>query len=144
MVNTINLSSYPGSPPLSENAERKILGRSPLYDKQLVLALLGQGKSVIRPWTKKCISDLQKCHFDHSDIVDLLKCVLATGVFKGSEWCVAKPGGAWAACDSYQVFRSEWVEHAHKNMQVEYYVKFAIGKKDNLILMVSCHPPENR
>jgi hypothetical protein len=144
MVNTINLSSYPGSPPLSENADRKISGGSPLYGKQLVNTLLNQGESVIRPWTRKCISDLKKYSFDNSDVVDLLQCVLATGVFKGAEWCVAKPGGAWAACDSYQVLRGEWVEYAHKNMQVEYYVKFAVGKQGHLSLMVSCHLSENR
>ena len=74
-----------------------------------------------------------------ADVLELLKCALTTGIFKGSEWCVAKPGGSWAACDSYQVIRSEWVENAHKNMQFEYYVKFAIGKSGDLILIVSCH-----
>lgn len=138
MVNNINLSSYVGSLPASENAGRKIMG-GPLYERNQVLSVLSQGVSVISPWTRKCISDLKKYSMDHADVLELLKCALTTGIFKGSEWCVAKPGGSWAACDSYQVIRSEWVENAHKNMQFEYYVKFAIGKSGNLILTVSCH-----
>lgn len=143
MVNNINISSYSSSLPPSESADRKIIG-GPLYELSQVLSVLSQGESVIKPWTRKCISDLKKYNLDHSDVLDLLKCALTTGIFKGSEWCVAKPGGAWAACDSYQVFRSEWVEYAHKNMQFEYYVKFAIGKSGNLILTVSCHLSEDR
>ncbi len=138
MVNNINLSNYVGSLPASENAGRKIMG-GPLYERNQVLSVLSQGVSVISPWTRKCISDLKKYSMDHADVLELLKCALTTGIFKGSEWCIAKPGGAWAACDSYQVIRSEWVENAHKNMQFEYYVKFAIGKSGNLILTVSCH-----
>jgi len=143
MVNNINLSNYVGSLPASENASRKIMG-GPLYERNQVLSVLSLGVSVISPWTRKCISDLKKYNLDHSDVLELLKCALTTGIFKGSEWCVAKPGGAWAACDSYQVIRSEWVENAHKNMQFEYYVKFAIGKSGNLILTVSCHLSEDR
>ena len=143
MVNNINLSNYVGSLPASENAGRKIMG-GPLYERNQVLSVLSLGVSVITPWTRKCISDLKKYNLDHSDVLELLKCALTTGVFKGSEWCVAKSGGAWAACDSYQVIRSEWVENAHKNMQFEYYVKFALGKSGNLILTVSCHLSEDR
>jgi len=143
MVNNTNLSRYSGSLPPLENADRKIIG-GPLYECNTVLSLLAQGESVIKPWTRKCISDLKKYNLDHSDVLELLNCALTTGIFKGSEWCIAKPGGAWAACDSYQVFRHEWVEYAHKNMQFEYYVKFAIGKSGNLILTVSCHLSEDR
>ena len=91
MVNNINLSSYVGSLPASENAGRKIMG-GPLYERNQVLSVLSQGVSVISPWTRKCISDLKKYSMDHADVLELLKCALTTGIFKGSEWCVAKPG----------------------------------------------------
>jgi hypothetical protein len=144
MVNTINLSCYSGSLPPTVNKGRTKISGGPLYDCKTVLSILEQGESVIRPWTKKCVSDLQKYSMDHSDILELLQHALRIGNFKGSEWCVAKENGPFAACDSYQVFRDEWVPYAQKFMQIEYYVKFAIGRTGNIILVASCHGSENR
>ena len=39
---------------------------------------------------------------------------------------------------------SEWIEAAYKSFEVEYYVKFAVGKSGHVLLIVSCHLPENR
>jgi len=33
----------------------------------------------------------------------------------------------------------EWVATASKEMGVEYFVKFAVGKTGQLLLLVSCH-----
>ncbi len=55
-----------------------------------------------------------------------------------SEWCT-NGFGVWAACDAYEVQRREWVKTANKEMNMVYFVKFAIGKTGALVLVVSCH-----
>jgi len=37
------------------------------------------------------------------------------------------------------VRRREWVSAVKKEMNMEYFVKFAIGKTGALVLVVSCH-----
>jgi hypothetical protein len=43
------------------------------------------------------------------------------------------------AADAYSLRRSEWVAAARKDMLIEYFVKFAIGRSGSLVLIVSCH-----
>lgn len=144
MVNTRIVSRFAGgSPPSADMASRKIAG-GPLYEQAAVHEVLEQGESVIVLWTQKCISDLKKYELDHEGVMRLIRLALTRGRFKGSEWCVSKPGGVWAACDSYQVVDKQWVPAAHKDMDFEYYLKFAIGKTGQVILTVSCHLPEER
>lgn len=139
MVNNINLSLYSGFLPLNLNTNNRKIPGGPLYGKTSVLSLLSGGEDIIKPWTRDCVKDLQQLSFDNNDVIDLLKHALDMGKFKGSAWCQSKPGGAWAACDSYQVFRDEHNKYMDKELQVEYYIKFAIGKNNNLILTISCH-----
>lgn len=44
-----------------------------------------------------------------------------------------------AACDAYSIRRMEVIPATGKTMPVGYFLKFAIGKTGNLVLMVSCH-----
>lgn len=143
MVNNINVSSYNGSPPLTENDNREISG-GPIYERDNVLTLLENGPDSLRSWTQKSIRDLAKYELSLEDVLGLIQFALQRGTFLGSEWCVQKPSGPWAACDAYRFFRSEWIQHAQKNMDIEYYVKFAISKTGVLILIASCHPSEAR
>jgi len=144
MVNARVVSLFAGgTPPPGAGASRKIAG-GPLYERAAVLTVLAQGESAIVPWTRKCISDLKNYELDHQDVMRLIGLALDRGRFKGSEWCINKPGGVWAACDSYQVVEKRWVPAAHKDMDFEYYLKFAIGRTGQVILTVSCHPPEER
>jgi hypothetical protein len=144
MVNTRkNLSAYAGTPPSDDQADRRIPD-GPLYTREEVLAILATGEAAIKLWTQKCMRDVQKYDMEPADVVDLVKIALNGGKFKGSQWCTNKPGGAWAACDSYQLFFRQWIETANKHMDVEYYVKFAIGRSGNMMLIISCHPPEER
>jgi hypothetical protein len=55
-----------------------------------------------------------------------------------SEWCT-NGFGVWAGCDAYEVQRRDWVKTANKEMNMVYFVKFAIGKTGALVLIVSCH-----
>lgn len=137
-----NISRYDGSVPTLENPERKISG-VPLYDKNQVLTLLNEnGSDGFKAWTRDCIADLTKWQLDHDDVLNLIRLCLHTGKFLGSEWCQQKPNGCWAACDAYRVFKTEWVKNADKDMTFEYYLKFAISKSGQLLLLVSCHLSE--
>jgi len=143
MVNTMNVSKYSGVPPedgVDKNA-RKIEG-GPLYSQEELAPLL-EAVSIV-PWTNKCKADLQKESLDVDDVARFIKICLTSGRFKGSEWCKQKPTGPWAACDAYQIFEVRWVDAACKEMEFEYYVKFAIAKTGRLIMTVSCHGPEER
>lgn len=140
--NQLNVSAYVGVLPL-EGSTRDISG-GPLYDPARVLAVLQQGESSTRAWTRKCIHDLQKYTLDGQDVVVLLKEALRNGRYRNSEWCQQRPIGPWAACDAYTLTRMEWIPYAYKELPVEYYIKFAIAKTGTVILLVSCHLPEDR
>lgn len=100
------------------------------------------GVQCINAWTKKCSADIQKLALDAGDLYGLLREAFSKGHFLGSEWCQQRPGGPWAACDAYKLFRREWVAAAHRDMDMEYYLKFAIGMTGAILLLVSCHLSE--
>lgn len=143
MVNNIIVSRFVG-PPLPDENNRK-LPNGPLYPPKEVLELLNtlSAESVIA-WTDKCIGDLQDWSLDADDLLELLGIAVSRGRFRGSEWCIQQPGGPWAACDAYTLTRREYIEKAYKEMDIEYYLKFAVSKTGALMLIISCHPPENR
>jgi hypothetical protein len=145
MVNTMNVSKYSDAPPPEgvDNAARKIKG-GPLYSKEEILPLLANDGSAVIAWTNKCKADLQKESLDVTDVAQYIRVCLRSGTFKGSEWCKQKPTGPWAACDAYQIFVNKWLDTARREMEFEYYVKFAIAKTGKLLLTVSCHGPEER
>lgn len=136
MVSKRNVSLYTGKVPEGDQ-ERKI-ERGPLYDKDHVLRLV---KDVnVSAWTKKCGRDIRSLGFSLEDVAELIRFGLDKGRFLDSEWCEQRKNGPWAACDAYEVFRSEWNDAAYKKMLIEYYIKFAINERGNLLLIVSCHP----
>lgn len=144
MVNNRIVSRYEGELPTGAHASREIAGGS-LYPVDEILSILDAGGSdAIRTWTQKCIEDMQKWSLDDDDVHELIKIAVRGGRFIGSEWCQQNKNGPWAACDAYQVTRNEWLANARKYMDIDYYLKFAIGKLGNLLLVVSCHPTEDR
>lgn len=144
MVNTQrNVSAYQSDPPAEGHANRRIVG-GPLYNKADVLSVLKQGDQALITWTRKCAHDLQRLAFDITDVRALIGETLSIGKYRNSEWCQQHPSGPWAACDAYQVTRMEWVHAAHKDMKFDYYVKFGIGKTGKILLIVSCHEPQER
>lgn len=138
MVNTlINVSAYQGGLPQSDGD--RVINEGPLYNVQDLLVILQQGDEKTIPWTRDCISDLQKLAYDTADARELIRDAVTQGQYLNSLWCVQRPTGPWAACDAYRLVRSEWIEYAYKEMRVEYYIKFAIGKNGKILLLVSCH-----
>ena len=144
MVSVKIVSRYNENPPSTERTDLKIPS-GPLYPAEEVIALLeSRGSAGVSLWTRKCINDLQKYEWDTEDAAELITTALQHGRFIGAEWCTQKEDGPWVAADAYAVSRREWVAYAHREMNIEYYVKFAISKTGQILLLISCHLSENR
>ncbi len=144
MVNNTIVSLYQENSPPQNGASREITC-GPLYPPQDVLTLLDStGDDAIVAWTNKCQRDMQRWSLDDNDAREILELGMHTGQFRGSEWCQQNPNGPWAACDAYVVSRLEWIQYARKDMNIEYYIKFAIAMTGKVFLLVSCHPVEDR
>lgn len=145
--NPINISAYSELVPdylREQGADRSIAG-GPLYDPRRVLELLQGDGSSIHPWTKKCVKDMRdKLCLDHEGVADLVRDAVTRGRYLNSQWCIGNRDHIWAACDAYVLRREEYIVYAHKFMEIEYYLKFAINKSGKLLLLVSCHNPEDR
>ncbi len=137
MVN--NVSAYQGQLPGQGATDTQRLIPGPIYSAADVLAVLSSGSTI--PWTRDCTRDLQDLAFDDGDIQELIRAAVQEGCYINSQWCVQRPTGPWAACDAYQLSRQEWNQYAHKELRVDYYVKFAIGKTGKILLLVSAHMP---
>lgn len=117
----------------------------PLYPPSEVLKLIDHiSENDVIAWTEKCILDLQNMNLDAEDLMELVKIAVTRGRFRKSEWCIQAPNGPWAACDAYSLFRKEFIEKAFREMDIEYYLKFAISVTGAVLLIISCHPPEDR
>jgi|TARA_R110002033_G_scaffold147617_2_gene184828 hypothetical protein len=137
--NMMNVSAYNGSPPNEVGDGRIYISGGPLYPIEDIVALLDADERHTILWTRQCKSHVQQLAYEIGDVQQLIKQAVTQGRYLNSEWCAQKPTGPWAACDGYRLLRDEWVDHAHKEMRFEYYVKFAIGKTGKLLLLVSCH-----
>lgn len=144
MVNNKIVSRFAeGGAPSVEGASLKIT-EGPLYPRAEVIDLLDKSTQIHTP-TKKCQADVLKLKLTEQPLLAaLLKDAVLRGRFIGSEWCRTADDGPWAACDAYELKRKEWNEYAFKELEFEYYVKFCIGKTGQVILLISCHPPENK
>lgn len=127
-----------------DNVDRTIAG-GPLYSSECVTALVENDGSNLRTWTKKCLLDMQqKLGIDNDGAAELISETVRQGRYLTSEWCRGTYAVHWAACDAYSLTRKEWNNYAHKELTVEYYLKFAISKSGEVLLLVSCHNPEDR
>lgn len=137
MVNDKILSRFKDNPPTEWSDAGRLIGAGPLYPAEEVIRLLSDS-DVIRPQTEKCRNDLQALEFDNEDLARLIKNAVSAGRYRKSVWCRLS-AKAIAACDDYVVIDKAWVEAAHKEMDCEMYLKFAINQNGKLLLMVSCH-----
>ena len=133
MVSFKIISEYSGGP---DPGDRVKIGIVPLYPLDRVRVLASDPKQV-RLWTRKIAKDVRNMVWSEVDVAELLA-ELQPHQYIDSEWCT-NGSGAWAACDAYAVQRREWVSTVNKEMNMEYFVKFAIGKTGALVLVVSCH-----
>lgn len=135
MVIFIVVSEYSQDPP-TEFGRVKIAG-GPLYELARV-QVLAMNEDKLLAWTKKCRNDVDKYFAgDYAEVVELIQ-RLSAHHYIDSEWCENGSGGI-AACDAYSVKRAEDVPATGKREIFEYFLKFAIGKTGNLVLVISCH-----
>ncbi len=135
MVKMFVVSEYSLNPPLDGQGRVKI-ANAPLYDLVRVQKLAAAGG--LNTWTDRCDKAVYGLFAgDLAAVADLLA-HLRPADYRDSEWCT-NGRNAWAACDAYALRRLEWVASAGKEMGVEYFVKFAVGKTGQLVLLVSCH-----
>ncbi|THB63506.1 MAG: hypothetical protein D6B27_12110 [Gammaproteobacteria bacterium] len=138
------VSKYTESPPLSNKAtdkERFIRNSgNPIYSKDEVIEAI-RSNAKIAPYTERCINNLSILNLEIKDMPELLMKVVNSGEHINSQWCLNTKGTTWAASDSYVYRYEHYIEHIHKYLPCEYYVKFAIGKTGNIILLVQIHQP---
>ena len=135
MVKIVVVSEYSSNPP-STNGRVKIAG-GPCYALDRVQALAAD-EDRLKLWTEKCRRDVHKLFDgDLEQVAALVGCLKASD-YIDSEWC-DNGNSALAACDAYSLRRKEFVPSAGKEMPIDYFLKFAVGKAGHLVLMVSCH-----
>jgi len=134
-----NISRFPEPvPDAALTGTNRAIASTPIYDPEEVLALAQVEKAMF--WTRGARSDATKWSLDISDISELIAAAVQGGRFQGAQWCQQSPDGPWAACDSWSVTRSEWIENAGKYLDTTYYLKFAISRTGTVLLIVSNHP----
>lgn len=135
MVTFYVLSEYSQDPPTESGRAKIAVG--PLYELERVWAL-AQDDGKVQALTRNCRRDVDKFFDgDYGEVAALIQAAKASN-YIDSEWCENGSGGI-AACDAYTVRRTEVVPATGKRETFEYFLKFAIGKAGNLVLVVSCH-----
>jgi hypothetical protein len=135
----MNVSLLRGpSPPQDESGDGRKIDGGPIYSKETICLIADANK--LQFWSHGAISDQRKWEFTVERVCFLIKEALRYGKYLGSEWCLAKPGGPWAACDSYVITVKEWNDSAHKELSITYYFKIAISRTGQLLLSASNHP----
>lgn len=131
------LSKYGESPPADGSSDRKIVTSTPINPIDEVIEALDQNPP--KPMTKRGVANLQQMRFDLDDLKELVRDAVSYGRYRDSEWCEFSETSPWFACDSYEIKRREYIENAHKYLEVCYFVKFCIHKSGSLICTFSCH-----
>jgi len=135
-----NISRYPERvPDAAVTGRTRTIANAPIYDPNEVLALAQAGKIML--WTPGARRDAAKWSIDTTDVSELIIAALqGRGRFQTAEWCEEKPNGPWAARDAWIVTRNEWIEQTKKWMETTYYLKFAMARTGEILLMASIHP----
>ena len=137
MVKIFVLSQYSTSPPTELGGGRIKIDGGPLYDLATVKQLV-EDSDCINLFTRTCIGEVHKLFDSDTEQVAALIQALDQQDYIDSEWCENGKTGV-AACDAYRIRRAEVVAATGKPMTTEYFLKFAIGKTGQLVLLVSCH-----
>lgn len=137
MVKIFVLSEYSTSPPTQLGFGRFKIEGGPLYDLVRVQTLVDD-PDAINFITGKCRRDLHNLFDSDTAQVAALIQALDKRDYIDSQWCENDKSGV-AACDAYSIRRAEVIPATGKTTTLEYFLKFAIGKTGQLVLMVSCH-----
>jgi hypothetical protein len=131
-------AEFPEPSDWSTENGRKIATDKPIYPAADVLGVLNRGVVAARLFTIDSGVDVANHGLSLKDVVELLKDAVQDGIYKGSQWCRQAPKGPIAACDAYMIKRYEVTGHHRRS--IKYYLKFAIDRSGNLLLIFSCHP----
>lgn len=139
----VNVCLYTGEEPpddTSDDVDRKILRTEPIYAADTILELAEASRVIL--WSRGAITEAQKWGFDNDDVCELVMAALRTGKYRESVWCLRGNGSkrTWAACDVYTFSRVEEVSWSAQRQTMTYYVKLAIGRTGQMLLIASCHP----
>ena len=137
--NQINLTIYTGESPPPEDCpddEREIAGGR-LYTLGQLEPIFQTGAA--RAVTRKAKRDAANRKLDDRDLLELARRAVHSGRYKNSVWCRTGAPNTWAACDAYVLKQYEYIEAAHKDMCIEYYVKFGIARTGAMLLIISIH-----
>ncbi len=133
MVAFKNISAYDATPP-EDQGRGKIIG-GPLYSLDNIKV---KGNKIYLA-TPKCIKDTRNLGFDNDGVSRLLN-QLSSSDYKYSEWCCCGGNGTnYAACDAYVLKRHEYNEKTFSTNEIEYFLKFALKKNGDVVIVVSCH-----
>lgn len=137
MVKIFVLSEYSTSPPTQLGVGRIKIEGGPLYELARVQQLVGN-PDCINLFTRTCIGEVHKLFDSDTEQVAALIQALDLRDYIDSEWCENGKSGV-AACDAYCIRRTEVVAATGRSMAVEYFLKFAVSRTGQLVLLVSCH-----
>ncbi len=137
MVKIIILSEYSTSPPAQLGFGRLKISGGPLYDLAKVQKLVAD-PACIQLATRACVKDVDALFGSDLESVTELIQALDSSDYRDSEWCESGKVSL-IACDAYQIRRSEQLDGQTKRVTVKYFLKFAVGKTGQLVLLVSCH-----
>ena len=137
MVKIIVLSEYSTNPPTQLGFGRLKIAGGPLYDLARVQKLVAN-PDCIELATRACFRDVDNLFGSDVGRVAQLISALRSTDYRDSEWCENGKTGV-IACDAYQIRQAEMLDNHNQHVTVDYFLKFAIGKTGQLVLLVSCH-----
>ena len=137
--NQINLTIYSGESPPPANCpdDERVIAGGRLYTLGQLESIFQQGTA--RAITRKGKRDAANRKLDDCDLLELARRAVHNGRYKNSVWCRTGAPNTWAPCDAYVLTQYEYIEAAHKEMPIEYYVKFGIARTGTLLLIISIH-----
>ncbi|GJL81858.1 MAG: hypothetical protein DHS20C01_14920 [marine bacterium B5-7] len=116
----------------SKSNDRQLDG--PLYSLERLIAVANNKKAYIV--NDRAIQDIENLGWDNSDVCRLV-CHLEDKHYHGSERCQTSNQMS-VDCDAYVIERIETTEFGN-SICARYYLKLALTKSGNLLLIVSCH-----
>ena len=117
------------------SVSERILSGGPIYNLDDVQGLARKEGSISLA-TRKCRKNVQDLLWSIDDVADLIL-DLTSEHYRNSEIC--KTEITSYESDAYVIRRREFNKYANKNLDTKYYIKFAVGPTNKVIIIISCH-----
>lgn len=129
------ISKYDVDPPADPEAGNRRISAGPLYSQHEVMGACND----CRLLTRKSKNNAADLGLEKSDVIDLIKMAVTNGRYLNSEWCATGSNNCIAACDAYKVAYRVYNKETDRYMNWDCYLKFAVNKNGQLLLVVSVH-----